>query len=330
MVFNYAMKLYNITLLDDESDITLKELPVKFVYKDSKFLGSLTISAGTIIVLGALAYLVKSLIEGESMIHPLIAFGIGLIFFPVFLIGLNMLKKKREFTFTQDFIQKSFSNLFQEEEWKEPIPSYDGILLQTDIQVTRDKGSVLIYALDLLHKDQTKTIRLFKSMEYNAVFSKWKDYCNFFNLPPLERINKEKHISRELKDFGKALIDLIKEEKITLFETLPPIPEKVEIRNESKGPIIFLPDNIEITLGKTAFTVKQETFWKNEIKFEYSDIKSILIDYCKSKDSWEWGIVVFERGSVHRGTFAVNLPYKMLEWLQYYLISETVKRLNLS
>ena len=118
MVFNYAMKLYNITLLDDESDITLKELPVKFVYKDSKFLGSMTISVGIIVVLGSLAYLIKSLIEGESMIHPLIAFGVGLIFFPVFLIGLNMLKKKREFTFTQDFIQKSFSNLFQEEEWK--------------------------------------------------------------------------------------------------------------------------------------------------------------------------------------------------------------------
>ena len=322
------MKIYNITLLTDESDLALKELPIKFVYKDSKAFGGLALFLGGCFVIIPLVFLAKTVIAGDSLKAAAGLLVISVIFFPLFLLGLNLIKRKRELIISNESISRVYSSLFKKEEWEEPISQYQGILLRTDVHVTGERNSSLVYALDLLHQDQTKTIRLFKSMEYNISFNKWKDYCQLFDCPALERVGKEEIILRDCKVLGKALVDMVKDGDITLFESPPPVPAEVEIKAETKGNTITLPDNTEIVMAKGAFTIKLKTSWKNEHTYEYSAVRTVLIDYSKSYKKWAWAVVIIERSSTHRSVYAHDLPYHILEWLQYYLLSEIIKHLN--
>jgi len=318
------MNIYNITLLDDEADISLKELPVKFIYKDSRVLGYLALFFGAALTFIPPIYLIKVLIVGESLEGVLVLMGMPLLFSPLFSLGLNLVKKKKEITISREEVGKVYSTLFKKEDWKEPISAYQGILLRTDVHASSGHGSTLTYVLDLLHHDPGKTIRLFKSMEYQSTSNRWKEYCQLFNCTPLERVGKEKIIQRNPNNIAVPLIDLVKNNEVILFTQPPARPEEVEIQESSNGERVLLPKNNELFLGRTTFTLKQNTLWKSEMKFDYTEIRSVLIDYSRNANRWAWAIVVITRNSSHRSIFAHDLDYKILEWLQWRLTSAII------
>jgi len=321
------MKIYNITLLADGTDITLKELPVKYVYKETKALGILTLFGGGLLVFLPLAYFLKIIISGEPLNSMAALPVVSVVFFPLFLLGLNLVKRKKELIISNLEISRSYCTLFKKEEWTEPVSAYKGILMRTDVQTTGERSTAQIYALDLLHEDPSKCIRLFKSLEYNSAFSKWREYCQLFSVPALEQVGKDKIIRRDAKVLGKALVDLVKDGETVLYENPPQQPEEVEIKTGEKGKTFILPGETEILLGKKAIALKHKNLRNTESKFEYSAIRTVLIDYSKSYKRWAWAIVIIERNSTHRSVFAHNLPYHILEWLQYNLIAEIIDRL---
>jgi hypothetical protein len=322
------MKIYNITLLDDESDITLNELPVKFVYKDSKILGIVTLVLGCIFLLLPLAHLIKTLLSGFAISKALPVLAVSAIAIPLFFLGLNMVKKRKEIIISREWISKSNHSLFNKEEWKESVTSYDGILMRTDIQAPGEQNSTLIFALDFLHKEEAKTIRLFRSMEFNAAFSRWKEYCTLFDCPALERVSRDRIITRRLKELSIPLVDLVKNGSVELFDpdSPPAMPPSVKVETGPKGETIMLPDETMFIIGEKNVSINQKITWKSQNKYEFSAVKSILIDYMKSHKKWGWSLVILERGSTHRSIYAHDIPYEILEWLQYRLISEIVKK----
>jgi hypothetical protein len=321
------MKIYNITLVNDESDISLRELPVKFVYRDSRFFGALVLFAGISAAAIPLGYFIKIIISGGSWENALFLPGAAILLVPLILLGLNLFKKKKEMIISKDSVSKSYVSLFKKDRWEEPVPAYRGILMRTDVEITGERSSALIYALDLLHDEEIKSIRLFKSMDFNTAFDKWKEYCQMFSLPALERIGKEKNIQRPGAELGTALIDLVKKKLVTIYDTPPSLPDQVEISEDEAGTTVILPDKTEILLGKKALTIKQNTVRPNVRRFEYADVKSITVDYCQLYKKWAWALVIIERRSTHRSVFAHDLSYDVLEWLHNYLIDETAGRI---
>lgn len=320
------MRVYNITLLDDESDITLKELPVKFIHKDSKLLGKLAVFAGGACALAPIVFFLSTVINNGPVNKTLPILAVSLLFLPIFVIGLNITKRKKETVISRDMVSKLNATLFKKDQWQEPVSSYTGILLRTDVQPAGEQSSELIYALDLLHEDNDKTIRLFKCKEYNAAFNKWKEYCQLFETTPLERTGKENIIHRSLNEIGKPLVDIIKEDPKLIHPEPPEVPAEIEISDTPKGKLITLPNKTQISLGQYAFTINQQKSWKNETSYEYTAVRTVLIDYSKQADKWAWAIVIVERDSSHRMIYAHNLQYKILNWLQYYLFNQIIKR----
>lgn len=312
--------------MKDEADILLRELPVKFIYKDTRILGILALFFGGSFFLIPLAYFFKTVIAGEPVKETLLLLAVAVVFLPLFIVGLSLIKRKKEIVISREWVSRTYFTLFKKEEWKEPIETYQGILLRTDVQATGGNGSDLIYALDLLHTNVAKTIRLFKGMEYSTTVSKWKEYCQLFNKSPLERVGKDSIIRREVQDIGKALLDLVKEGKVTIYQEPPVKPGSVQISDSTRGVVIILPNKTEMILGKSAFIIKQDSNWKNETRYEYPAVRSVLIDYSKQSNQWAWAVVILERNSSHRSVFAHNLDYEVLVWLQYFLMTEIINR----
>ncbi|MCP4147181.1 MAG: hypothetical protein GY757_05470 [bacterium] len=157
------MKTFKVSLLKDISELDLcEELPVKVISGTMKVIGSITLFFGGSFVLIPLAYLIKTLVTDAPVKEALPLLPVAVVFLPLMLLGLNLITKKQVMVIDHDRISKSVTSLFKKKKWEEPITSYDGLLLRTDIQVTGERSSRLVYALELLHKEKSKTIQLFK------------------------------------------------------------------------------------------------------------------------------------------------------------------------
>ncbi len=135
MWYKSCMKTFKVSLLKDISELDLcEELPVKVISGTMKVIGSITLFFGGSFVLIPLAYLIKTLVTDAPVKEALPLLPVAVVFLPLMLLGLNLITKKQVMVIDHDRISKSVTSLFKKKKWEEPITSFDGLLLRTDIR----------------------------------------------------------------------------------------------------------------------------------------------------------------------------------------------------
>ncbi|MCP4213247.1 MAG: hypothetical protein GY765_01265 [bacterium] len=315
------MKTYKITLLHDILEIDLeKELPAKLVYKDTRIFGALALFFGSGFVLMPLFYFVKAFMTSAPIGEALPALGMAVVFLPLAIIGANLLFKKKELIIDSTRISKNISTLFRKEKWEEDVSNYLGLMLHTDVQITGERSSRMIYVLEMFHEDENKIIRLYKNFQYKEVSAKWKSYSRIFNLPLLERIGKKEYFIRASEDIDKEMADLLKEGKIPFEKEPGPPPQGIEVKSPPEGETVLLPDGTRFTAGEKGFNFIARKDNHSLYALEYEAVGAVAVDYCQRYKKWSWSLVVIERERKSRFVLGHGLPDETLEWLQHYLL----------
>lgn len=317
------MKEFKINLFNDFSDIPLeKELPVRISFKNMKILGWLALFFGGSFVLIPIAFLIKSLVNREPISDALPVLVIAALFSPLMITGINLLKRKKELIIKHDSISENVSSLFKKEQWEEPITNYHGLLLRTDIQLTGERSSRMIYLLELLHPNPKRNIPLFKNYHFKTILEKWNSYCQLFNTTPLEKTGKDKWFRRETGNLDTPMIDLIKQGKLEMnLQPTPPStppPNKITLQNTKDGEKITFPKTV-IQINKNQLVIDTKGFLEGQKQLLFKDIGGVIIDYSLMYKKWAWAVVITERNHT-RHILAHDFDYELLQWLQTHLI----------
>lgn len=321
-----AAKVYKVTLLKDYSDLRLEQFPVKFKYRDYTIFGILALFFGGSFVLIPIAFLIKTMFSGEPVAPALFLLIISALALPLLIKGLKWITRKKEIVIDRNYIAKTDSHLFKKNQWQEPIKSYSGVLFRTDVELTGDGHSDLGYILELKHNDPAKTLCIYRSLQHATAYANWQYYCQVFGLPPMERVGKGQYILREAKSLTRPLMELVRENPTLFYPTPPHRPVSVLKTVSPHVETIGLPDYTEIEFGEHSFTISQKSIYASKTTFNYSQIQAVLIDYSKVYLKWAWAVVILGPELSNRFVLAHDLPYELLQWLQYYLMEKILRK----
>lgn len=199
--------------------LDLESLPVVATQSGSRFLAiAIIVFAmvwGGFPVFGLVSVLQAGRAGPETalfLVFPLA--GVGLV-----LYGIHRLLWRRSVAFDGSAFTVAERGLFGLRKWTEPLSAYQGVMRRTRHVRTRNRNYTL-YMVDLLHRDEDRSINLYTDTTERGFRNAWEDYARRLHLPAFEE-GEGGVVRREAGDLDKSVGELIREGKVEIdYETL--------------------------------------------------------------------------------------------------------------
>jgi hypothetical protein len=167
-------------------------------------------------------------------------------------IHIGYFKIKRE----NDSILFNKKGFIKSKCWKQRKSEFKGVRLLGEYFYDSEYGSNFGYTIDLLHKERSKTIILFKKEivagEFISIRKTWKETARALGLPAIENSSLGS-LFRGIQDIDKTIRHFAKENKISFDFKISILPENTKVlQKDDELTIIFrkgLLSKIEIIIS---------------------------------------------------------------------------------
>jgi hypothetical protein len=154
-------------------------------------------------------------------------------------IHIGYFKIKRE----NDSILFNKKGFIKSRSWKQRKSEFKGVRLLGEYRYDKEEGSSLIYTIDLLHKERSKTIILLEewisTWQFISIRKIWKETARALGLPAIENSSLGS-LFRGVQDIDKTIRHFAKENKISFDFKISNLPENTKVlQKDDELTIIF-------------------------------------------------------------------------------------------
>lgn len=325
------MKKRVISIWNDISDIELeREAPVRLVFPGLRILAVLALFFGGSFFVIPLAYLVKTLAQGEPISGAAPLLVISVLFAPLLVYGINLWMQKKELSITQEEVSQTYRDLFKRSSWTAPVAEYDGVMLMSDIYDDGGDYSAFGYSVMLIHAEAEKSIVLYTCLQHRMAHAAWKRYAAFFRAPLLERLGRGEWLVRDFSDADRSMMELLVARRLHIDMTPGQCPETVQTTREpnSSQIRIDLPDKSVVILDEDYLILRRSGLFGGDFRLDFVDIAAITTENSPGGNRWRMAVIIRDQSASVRHILAHGQPEPVLFWLSRFLLTWIVPRLS--